>query len=401
MSKIRNHIIWISFICFCINAEAQQFKNKAAIDIVAKAGFYSLPITPELSSYVKTDFGDLRILDEKGNAVPYIIKSSLPLIKPAEYKPLEILSNEWSDSGRNIVIIENNSSEKISDFLLKIKNASVSRTIDLSGSDDKLHWFSITENGLLEKKFITDDDSYMEDIEFPLSSYHYFRLTIYNGKNDPLNIISAGRYSGEVIKSATLVVANPFLKYAQKDSSDHISYITIFNPKLYHVGYISLYVKGPKFFKRNVDIVAKHESIGNFCISSDSVFNFYLPAFKDSAFEIRIENGDNPPLAITSVVTGQETKKAIAYLEANAHYILALNNDSISAPKYDLQDFKDSISPDVPELKISNVELITKKETVENKNIFNQAWIWPVMFFVLLLLTFFTLKLLKDVSKKS
>lgn len=394
-------MIWILCLCFCMNAEAQQFKYKAAIDLVTKTGFYSLPITPEQSCYLKTDFSDLRILDEKGNAVPYIIKSSLPIIKPAEYKQLEIFSNELSDSGRSIVIIENNSSEKISDFLLKIKNASVSRAIGLSGSDDKLHWFSITENGLLEKKFITDDDSYMENIEFPLSSYRYFRLTIYNGKNDPLNIISAGRYSGEEIKSGAPVVANPFLTYAQKDSGNHVSYITILNPKLYHIGYVSLHVKGPKFFKRNVDIVAKHESIGNFYISSDSVFYFYLPAFKDPVFEIRIDNGDNPPLAITSVATGQETKKVIAYLEANAHYNLALNNDNVSTPQYDLQNFKDSIPSDVPEMKISDIESVSQKPAAETKNVFNQAWIWSVMFFILLLLMFFTLKLLKDVSKKS
>jgi len=401
MSGIRSHIICILSLCFCVKAQAQHFKNKAAIEPVAKTGFYALPVSPELSGYLQTDFSDLRILDEKGNAVPYIIKSSLPLIKPAEYKPLKIVSNEIADSGKSIIIIENNSSEKIADFLVKIKNASVSRTIDLSGSDDNLHWFSITENVLLEKKFITDDDSYLENIEFPLSSYRFFRLTIYNGKNDPLNILSAGKYSGEEINSVAPIIRNPFLKFVQKDSGNHISYITILNPKLYHVGYISLHVKGSKFFKRDIGIVEKRETISSFSISSDSVFYFNLPAFKDSIFEIRIDNGDNPPLIITSVGTGQETKKAIAYLEANANYNLELNNDSVAAPQYDLQNFKDSISSEVPEMKISDIQSILEKPVAESKNIFNQAWVWPILFFVLLILTLFTLRLLKDVSKKA
>ncbi len=399
MSRIHNHILWI--LCFCsFVANAQSFKSKAAIEPVSQTGFYAISITPELSSYLKSDCSDLRIVDEKENAVPYIVRSNLPFIKPASYKLFKIISNELADSGRSTIIIENPDKEKINDFFLKIKNASVSRTIDLSGSDDKSHWFSITENIYLEKKFVTDDDSYMENIDFPLSSYHYFRLTIYNGKNDPLNIISAGRYIGEEQKTISPIIENPLLKFSQKDSN-HVSYITLFNPNLYHVGFVSMHLKAPKFFKRDVEMIASGETLGNFIISSDSVFQFNLPVFKDSLFEIRINNEDNPPLVVASVSTGQEPKKVIAYLEAGVHYILQLNNDSVAAPHYDLQSFADSISSNVPEVKLSNIEnLLTPTAPVSN-NFFKQAWVWPVIIFVLILLVLFTLRLSKEVEKKN
>jgi len=401
MSGTRNYIIPILCIFLFIGAEAQNYKNKADIELVDRTGFYSVAITPGVSRYLKTDFRDLRIVDEKGNAVPYIIKRSLPTIKPAEFKIFNIISNELADSGSSIMIIENSGKEKIADFYLKIKNASVSRKIDLNGSDDMRHWFSITENLMLEKKFITDDDSYFEKIDFPLSTYQYFRLTIYNGKNDPLKIISAGRYSGESLKTTAPFIENPMLKFAQKDSSNHVCYITVFNPEQYHVNNISIHIKGPKFFKRDVDVVAAGVTLGNFMVSSDSLFHFNLPAFKDSVFEIKVYNGDNPPLKITSVSTGQEIKKAIAYLESGMHYSLQMNSESAIMPHYDLQNFKDSISADVPEIKISNIEGFANKSVGENKSIFKQTWVWPIIFIVLLVLTFFTLRLLKDVSKKN
>ena len=55
MSRIHNYILWILCVCSFI-AKAQPFKNKAAIEPVAQTGFYAIPVTPELSSFLKTDF---------------------------------------------------------------------------------------------------------------------------------------------------------------------------------------------------------------------------------------------------------------------------------------------------------------------------------------------------------
>jgi hypothetical protein len=395
-----NSLLLLGFFC-CFFLNAQTFKNKATIEPVAQTGFYAISITPELSSYVKTDFRDLRIVDDKGNAVPYIIKKIIPHIQPAEFEALNIVSNEIADSGRNSIIIESNVHEKISDLFIKIKNTSTSRMIDLSGSDDKQHWFSVSENIMLERRFVTDDDNYIEKIAFPLSSYQYYKITIYNGKNDPLNVLQVGNYIGKKNTDAVSLVENPPLTFEQKDSSDHFSYIKIKNPERFHVGHITVHLKSPKYFKRDIDIISAENGIGSFTISSDSVFQFYLPAINDSVFKIRINNGDNPPLAVTAIATAQDSNKAIAYLQANTHYTLELNNDSVSAPHYDLQNFKDSISFDAPELKLSAIQQTEMQTQKIATNPFQQWWMWPVIILVLLTLVMFTVRLLKDVEKKN
>jgi len=401
MQEARNSIAVLMLVCFCSNTAAQEFKYKARIETVPQNGFYGISITPELSRYIKTDFSDLRIVDDKGYAVPFVIKSSIPLIKPDEYKVMKMIGNELSDSGRNSIVIENEDKVKISEFLLRIKNASVNRTIDLSGSEDKKHWFSIAEHINLEKKFITGDDSYIDNVVFPLSSYHYLRLAINNGKNDPLNIVSIGRYSDEGFQPVPLFVNNPPVKFVIKDSVGDGSYITVYNPGLFHVSHISIRLHGPKFFKREAYFFASDRMLADVIISSDTLVQLYVPAFRDSIWRIKIINGDNPPLEIKSVVTGQEIKKAIAYVEAGKNYVLQLTNDKAHSEQYDLQNFKDSVPFNVPELRMSEIQTTTNLNQLSDTSIFSKRWIWPVIILVLLILSFFTWRLASEIGKKN
>jgi hypothetical protein len=398
MRAIANHLVYSVSLFFWSMANAQSFKYKASLEPAPISGFYAIPITPQLSSFVKPDFSDFRIVDEKGNFIPYIVKSSLPVITAADFVPLRICSNRQLDSGKNVIILEKNNYQQFSGFYLKIKNASVSRITSLSGSDDSIHWYAIIDNLSLQKKFVTDDDNYMDNIDFPLSSYRFFKLTIYNGKSDPLNIISVGTYSRSAIRTLPPFVENPAVTISQKDSSDKCTYITVQNPSLYHISHIMLVLKGPKFFRRNMDIIER-EFNNSLTICSDSLFQFDVPVFDDSIWRIRIHNGDNPPLLVHSVTTGQEQKKLIAYLESGIQYGIEMTSETAALPQYELQEFKDSISINAPALRLSAVEPLTTKAFV-SPTLFKQWWIWPVIISTILVLTIFTFRLSKEVSKK-
>ncbi len=252
--KFRNSIYWLILSVISTHLQGQSFKYEAKIDPVSKAGFYAIYMTPALSSYVRTDFNDLRINDEKNNPVPWILGSNIPASNPDLFRPLKIITNEVIDSGKTMLIIENEPGAQTDAIYLRIKNAAVNRTINLSGSEDIHKWFSIEENISLEKRFIRDKDSYLEKISFPLSSYRYFRIIIYNGKNDPLNITEAGHRAKRDSVSTSSFIENPGGPYLRNDSNDHISYLTILNPGAHHISRVSLHIKGPKFFHRHVDL---------------------------------------------------------------------------------------------------------------------------------------------------
>jgi len=387
----------------CTTLYAQSFKNRAALDPVTKTGFYSIPVTPELSSYVKTDFSDLRIMDDSGRQVPYIIESfNIPLsTQDIIFHQLNIISKRQDDSGKTILIIDNSENEKINSVTLLIANVSVIRSADMSGSNDNQNWFSILENIALEKKNIQDTDEYAETINFPLVSYHYIKLVIDNKKYDPLNIIAAGNYKEVRLKENMSYVQNSPCSFTQQDNTDGYSYINIHSLREDQVSRIVLYVSGPKFFKRDIEVAIPYSLVTKFTLSSDTVFNLNIPVIKARDWLIKIYNGDNPALKIKSITTFQQFKTIVPWLDSARTYHLEMNDLNAKAPEYDLQAFKDSLPRDIPRISFSNIEAMPATNAVTaSTSFFKRSWLWAVIIVILVGLLFFTWKLTREVGKK-
>ncbi len=398
--RFKNSVVFSAFVMLSTVCVAQDYHNQSAIDKVDKAGFYSIAITPSMSRLIKKDFSDIRIVDDNSNPVPYILQSKVAALKPNAFKQFPIIRNEVVDSGKSEVVVENESIEMISSVALHIKNTEVNRTIDVSGTNDLPHWFTIVENLNIGRNNPVGDDSYMENISLPVTHYRYLKFTIYNGKNDPLNIVGVGMYMTPTNSRPGNLILNPTLQHTRKDSANKISYITINNPDRFHIDHMMLKIRGPKFFKRPLDISSPGQLLGNFLIASDSISQFALPMCNDSVFFVRIYNEDNPPLNIDSIFTFQSEEKIIAYFEPGKNYHLQLTNSGASAPRYDLDNFKDKIPPDVPELKLAAFSPMAAPAIQKSKDIFTQVWIWPVMVTVLLVLILFTVRLVKDLRNK-
>jgi len=399
MDQNRSYIACMVLLFVCTSLNAQNFRNSAVLDAVTKTGFYSIHVTPELSSYTSTDYRDMRIEDEH-TTVPYIIKNTVPGFFKNEVEQLKIVRNEIADSGKTVLIVENPGHLTLTDIALTIRNAAVSRTADISGSDNLHTWFTIAEEVSLEKKFSDDNDRYVQHLGFPLTTYQYIRIIINNNRNLPLNIIQAARYRSIEYKSVNPFVINPAPTFTRVDSSNGTTYINVNNHKPYHVTSIILKIRGPVFFKREMDIILKTGAVYNYQVTSDSLFKLDMPVFNDTTWLIEIYNGDNPPLVVTGITTEQERKEIVAYFEIGKQYRLLINNPMAVKPVYDLQNFADSISANLPHLGFSAIKQ-NNNPGVKQKTFFTSDWLWPVLIIVLCILTFFTWHLAKDMQKKT
>ena len=403
MRILSNSTACLLGLLFCHSLNA-QFKNKAALEPVTKTGFYSITVTPELSSYLKTDFSDLRVMDTKNNQAAYIIKAMAPSLDSTLFQPLRILSYTLSDSGKSTLILENTGRKKITNLSLIIKNTAVSRRAAISGGEDLRNWYTIAENTDLQKSYVNDTDRYVENIILPYSVYKYYKVVVYNGKNDPLNIVSAGVYTPSILahlNTTSIFTINPATTFKQKDSSDGYSYLYISSNLPFHINRIHLKVKGPKYFKRDVDVMGTHQLLYNFTISSDTLFHFSVPAFKNKEWLIKIFNGDNPPLRVEKIATEQDGEKIICWLDSGKSYHLEMNNSNARVPQYDLQNFKDSIPTDIKSIQFSGIEPLVLTNTTANKIIFNQTWLWIVIITLLIGLLYFTWSLTREIKNKN
>jgi hypothetical protein len=399
MRKIPGKWLWIFLLLFSGTIRAQTFNYRADLDSVNQSGFYAFSITTELSSMLKTDFRDLRIRDKTGNPVPWLAAGNLPMLRPDLLKTLDIVQNTTTDSGQSLLIIRNDPKDKIDGFYIRFRNAAVSRTINLSGSHDGNKWYSIIENVSLERRFIQDRDSFLENISFPLSSYTFYRVIIYNGKNDPLDILSVQKRISRDSPALHALVENPPVSFSRKDSNQ-VSRIRVANPRRFHISHLGIQVKAPRFFKRQVDILVGDFLVGNFTISSDSLFHLSLPLLNDSIITIQIYNEDNPPLDIASITTAQDEEQIIAWLDSGKSYQLDMMSADAQPPRYDLVNFKDSIPEKIKQIGVSHIVYVPALRTIPPNDLFKMSWLWVTLGIVLIVLALFTIRLTKEVGKR-
>jgi hypothetical protein len=413
MRRKRNNLL-IALLFVSWFANAQQFRHTAVLGGVKKDGFYSIPVSAELSSYLKTDLSDIRIADEKGQWVPHITRwPRKNVVIESILRDLTIIKKERIVAA-TILIVSNKNKQNITNLIISIKNTSANRKAILSGGDDQNNWFTITDSIRLQPE--ASEDKLILKIPFPSVNYSYFKVAIFNGKNDPYNIIGVAT-EGHPIQENTFeqrkFITNPGLHFSQKDTGG-FSLITIKNQDNFHFNKLKLSISSPHFYNRRARLYSKfnglplntlfyNSPVEEYIISSGNTGEFDTPWMKDSVLYFLIENKDNPPLNVDNIITQQISKELIAYLEKGKQYKLLFDDPFASAPDYDLQKFRDRIPDTIDNLKTGPISPFTKgsiNDKSAQKN-FWHSWMWPVIIFVLLLLGYFTFSLTKDIKKKN
>src|SRR3954469_14563502 len=67
-------LLVISSMLYLSAAAQQGFRYKAALDSVAQSGFYTIYLLPVIVAECQPQFKDIRIKDNAGSNIPYIIQ---------------------------------------------------------------------------------------------------------------------------------------------------------------------------------------------------------------------------------------------------------------------------------------------------------------------------------------
>jgi len=213
---------------------------------------------------------------------------------------------------------------------------------------------------------------------------------------------------------------------SQKDSNNKHSYYRLQYDDAYRIERLSLIVSNPILYKRTVRIMAEEDSTGDkpvTCVSIDPKDTvFLLPAVKAKTLLIDIANGDNAPLVIRRVVSAQSGIYLLAYLLAGEgnRYELGAGDSREGPPDYDLHYFTDSLQQHPFDIGLQPVKLRTG--TALAGSTIKQAagaggpvsgaggasaagrksglLLWSILIFILLMLTFVSIKLARAVSQK-
>lgn len=410
-----NSSLALLLIAICCKAQTEGFAYKASLDSVKEAGFYNIELLPPINVLCKTDYSDIRIVNAQGKWVPHLLR--LPGDK---YHVATVITDmpfvSKSVSASAVTCVVKNSASLVSRIQLVMKNTAAQRSCSISGSMDGKEWFIINDSIRLQDVAITEGDKTSCLLQFPSSSYPYFKVVVENKKTDPVNIVQLGSVDGEYeaipASAKKRLQDNPNCNLVQKDSAK-ASYIQVMQPDAYQFEWLALQVSGVKYFNRKVDIYIPDDNDHSFgkpgrllqsiTISNNSTLQFYLPQVKAKLFYLVVHNDDNLPLQMVSVKTALRYRVLSTYLEKGERYQLLMNNPRAVAPVYDLVQLNGKLPLTIPALSMVGAVTETgaeKDEPVATPKNNNRYLLWGSIGLALLALLYFTAKLLKEVNKQ-
>ncbi|MEN0056038.1 MAG: DUF3999 family protein [Mucilaginibacter sp.] len=391
---------------FCglmLSASAQQnFKYQAALPKVDSTGFYRISLQPALVAKTKADLADIRIIDAKGNFVPYITAGSLPQKDQKSFAIFNSVDARLVTDTGTTFTVENKTGYTVDRLWIRLQNTAVQRKVNLAGSDDLKQWFAIQEDIPLQEAVQNSKGTYLQSLSFPASNYRYLKLLVNDKNKTPIKFLQAGIYT-EYAAMQNYVAIGPIEQ--SRTDSNKTSYITLKLNDTYQVNKLHINITAPKYFKREVSvyqIVGKEKQLLADAELNSAKATDLLIAAKSNQLLLLINNGDNLPLNIKSVEAYQSDESVISYLDAKQSYRLLTGDQTAQAPEYDLKFFADSIHTNLSQISHGAIEKNTGYQTGSKKVGRDYTmFIWIAIIIAAALLLFLTLKMTKEVNKKA
>ena len=400
-------------ILLAANGLLAQHKTTAKIETVKQSGLHKIILPSEIRSFSKEELGDFRIVDAKGNEIPYYIFQGKGELNSNSFSECKILSKTVIPKSKTILIFENPKTS-IDEIVLSITNSDVTKSYSISGSDNREEWFGLVNNSQLYGLENSQKTSVFKTIPVPLTSYRYLKIEWNDKKTLPINVLKIGFFTNQVNKSKVVEIIPKSIRLLQIPTEKKTRiYINFNHPQI--VNQIGFTITAPNWFQRNAQIFVHKkkqlnqkstpflEPIFAFELSSNKKNTFSNPQLFEKEYFIEIENRDNQPLTLAKIQFFQNQIAVIADLKANEKYTIQTGNPKLNSPEYDLENFKNSIGNNLPEVKIYDIKhSAAKQNQTKVKSFWQHPWfMWLCISLGGLVIAFFTISLVRDMKNNS
>jgi len=402
----------IKSILFCLFTFGFGFSqsHKATISNIQKDGFHKITISPEIRSASQDNLDYFRILDKNKKEVPFSVFDNLNR-NALHFKKVTIVNKLTSKDSISSIIISDLDLKNNAELILLISNSNINKEYSVSGSNNQKEWFGLVSNRILSDLNNENGTNVEKQITLPQNNYKFLRLDFNNQKSLPINILEIGYYKGNRKAVETIDLTN-FTYKISEDKKHNKTIITFFSDNFQRVDGISFDVK-TRLFLRNASVFVNtsrkarkrkenfKQEVSSFNLNSNTSNSFQLNGFFEKEFTIEIDNQDNQPLEISKIKVFQNATSVITDLKLNEKYEVIIDS-TLTKPQYDLANFTQNISADLPEATISNFKKIDteSKDTSEKAFWQKPIFLWSAILLTLIILAYFVFSMIKDVEKK-
>jgi hypothetical protein len=407
--KLKLSIFSCLFFFACCYAVAQMGAYDYARELKGVSGqWHKIELPDDIFGKTLYNLNDIRIFgimpDKDTVEVPCLLQLATDKTEEKEV-PFKML-NASSNSRGYYFTFQTLTDNPVNEISLAIGQPNFDWRIDLEGSQDQSEWFTIIRdyrilsirNGLTDFAFTK--------LHFPVSKYRYFRL-FFNSREKPvLSGVTIARK--EIQKGALRTFPTGKLNATNnKQTKQTDIYIRLSMPV--PVSRLRLNVKDTIDYYRPVSIQYIRDSIKiekgwlyDYGMLASGILNSMEEAtFKCNStvvqnLKVVIDNKDNIPLTIDSVVVEGYVHTLFARFTENARYFLVYGNRRAEKPSYDLNFFADKIPATLTPLALGDEQRMQKELTAMPEPLFkNKAWLWALMVVIIVLLGWFSLKMIR------
>ncbi|UII79453.1 DUF3999 family protein [Flagellimonas sp. CMM7] len=404
---VKSYTWLLLLLCSYAYGQMEQYDYKRELKEVSEQ-WHELVLPKDIFGKVSQNLSDIRIFGITNNDTiesPYLIRRNVEKISNKEVVFKMLNTATHNDKGY-FFTFEIPTTEPINQIQLEFKQQNFDWQLKLEGSQDQQEWFTITDNYrmLSIKNEITDFQ--FTKLTFPSSKYRFFRLLIDSKEKPELSAasvseyeITKGIYENHSIKK-TETKQNKLLKQTEIDIelqlASAVSHIDIgikdtfdyYRPVT--IKYLTDSLKTEQGWKYN------YSTLASGTLNSINENEIKCGSTTLKKLKILIHNQDSQALTLGTIKVKGYVHELVARFTEPVTYFLTYGNNKAVRPHYDIDRFTDKIPKELTAIEIGNELTIEKDGVPVTEPLFqNKNWLWGIMILMILLLGWFSLKMIK------
>ena len=325
----------------CLAFDPNEWRNTQTLEVPAK-GLVRVNVPAPTLDAAQPGLEDLRIVDSKGNQVPYLIERLLPdaesKIRPADFR--STIAN-----GATNLNLRTGSRAPLVGVSLETPATRFMKAVDIEGSNDGTTWTKLAGGDSL---FRLPDGAAKLRVSFPEGAWEFLRVTIDDLGSPPVPFTGA-----DLHKARTTAPAEPLpITIKSRDESPGATRLALdLGAANLTLGSLRIESNEP-VFTRTVTLAVPefgNDGIRERNIADAVIYRVNMNGKNEAHLEIPLEseihtrellvliqNEDSPPISIDSVRADRRLVRLTFFANQPGQYSLLSGNTQCTAPRYDL-----------------------------------------------------------------
>lgn len=399
---MKKYIVSLFILTGGLNSYSQTIWE-ANLEPVPEDGYYNIGIDQRLTGASEAGLKDLRIMKLSGEErieTPYFIQPDSPVKEVSSLEDFNLTENTAKDS-LNILVVDNKGIEELDRFYLLVGNAEVDVRTSIRGSNDGKQWYIVKRTSLIPHYSGDNGKDKFLILDFPKGNYRYYEVTLVNDQGSPLEVKAVSKLKSTNLYgqfSELISMRNPAVEQKDKKTFIRLGHL----PFRYTINKIEFFISNEMEFLRTAALIDtvnhSRESLTLSSRSENSFLTDNIKLGKEGYFVI--DNYNNPPLRIDSIKLYGLKRYACAYLEKGGKYYLSVGDSVGLSPNYDIEHFRNDISPELPIL--STIDLNTRERAPQEREMLlieNPVFLWSVIIITGLFLIVICIRMIKGMRQ--